>query len=456
MTRLFIRFYLGVIAILIAAWLIQSYLVRERSATQNLRVVEQALSGGARLARDELASASPRNADEAMQRIQARFEYPVNRFPLDVDWLTPAWKERLLKDEVVLFGDRIAIALPSQSSRRILRSQANPRFPANSCRAHLTKTPRRAHRVRRCCWGHCLSSLAPVKPKSPSDMASFFSWRRLPLPSCFARWCHKCEPWNERPQRLLKGISRPESTAPKHPKTWRSFALSTRWPIEPRHSSVRSGNYCRLSRTNLRTPLARIRFAADLVESAKTDQERRTRLDAIDSATQKLDDLVGELLTYVRMDFQASNGPAETIDLHHLFSELIDIHAPLNPSIRFHDAGAGDPIRITTDRDGLARAIENLLSNAAKHAKREVCLQASVAGDQVLLFVDDDGEGVPIENRQKIFEPFVRLKDSQEPGTGLGLALVQRIVRRLSGEVDVGDSPLGGARFTVRLPRQAP
>ncbi len=463
MTRLFIRFYLGVIAILIAAWLIQSYLVRERSATQNLRVVEQALSGGARLARDELASASPRNADEAMQRIQARFEYPVNRFPLDVDWLTPAWKERLLKDEVVLFGDRIAIALPSQSSRRSEsspRSQPSPRsessLPSELLPSALTKTPRTSSPGEALLLGPLPQFVGPSQTEVTFGYGIVFLLAAIAIAILLRPVVSQMRAVERTAAAIAQGDLSARIDSTKAPKdlalvrAFNSMADRTETLLRSQRELLQAVSH------ELRTPLARIRFAADLVESAKTDQERRTRLDAIDSATQKLDDLVGELLTYVRMDFQASNGPAETIDLHHLFSELIDIHAPLNPSIRFHDAGAGDPIRITTDRDGLARAIENLLSNAAKHAKREVCLQASVAGDQVLLFVDDDGEGVPIENRQKIFEPFVRLKDSQEPGTGLGLALVQRIVRRLSGEVDVGDSPLGGARFTVRLPRQAP
>ncbi len=203
----------------------------------------------------------------------------------------------------------------------------------------------------------------------------------------------------------------------------------------------------------LRTPLARIRFAADLVETAKSDEERRTRLDAIDNATQKLDHLVGELLTYVRMDSDVPSGTPVTIDLNLLFSELIDIHAPLNPAIRFQQDSSSQPFEITTDHDSLSRAIENLLSNAARHAKSQVHLQARTNNGEVLIEVDDDGEGVPPENRQKIFEPFVRLDNSQEPGTGLGLALVNRIAKRHGGSVQASESPLGGARFTLRLPK---
>ncbi len=116
MTRLFIRFYLGVIAILIGAWLIQSYVFRQRSETQNIRVVEQALSGGARLARDELAKATADEAGQAFRQIEERFDYPLQVFDLGVDWLDPQSRKRLQRGDVVFLGNHVAIAATAAQS----------------------------------------------------------------------------------------------------------------------------------------------------------------------------------------------------------------------------------------------------------------------------------------------------------------------------------------------------
>jgi signal transduction histidine kinase len=69
----------------------------------------------------------------------------------------------------------------------------------------------------------------------------------------------------------------------------------------------------------------------------------------------------------------------------------------------------------------------------------------------VLLLVDDNGDGVPEEERERIFEPFVRAEGVTAPGSGLGLALVSQQVRAHDATIEVLDSPLGGARFSVRF-----
>ena len=78
-------------------------------------------------------------------------------------------------------------------------------------------------------------------------------------------------------------------------------------------------------------------------------------------------------------------------------------------------------------------------------------------GGWVELVVDDDGPGVPTEARQQVFARFTRLEESRTAsGTGLGLAIAKAVVDRHGGTIEVGDAPLGGARFTARLPAAAP
>jgi signal transduction histidine kinase len=99
--------------------------------------------------------------------------------------------------------------------------------------------------------------------------------------------------------------------------------------------------------------------------------------------------------------------------------------------------------------------VSNLCDNAARHAISVVRLAGRVSNGQVILEIDDDGAGIPPESRAAIFERFTRLdgaRDRRHGGAGLGLSIVHEIVTAHGGVVSADDSPLGGARFIVRLP----
>lgn len=428
MTRLFIRFYLGVIAILIIAWLIQSYVFRQRSEAQNIRVVEKALSGGARLALDELQAVSADEAPATFQRIAQRFEYPVQIFRLDADWLGDTPRQRLGNGEVVFLGNHVAIA-----------SVATPSGDDPNER-----------------WGLIFGPLPQFVGPSQTEITFGYGIVFLLAAIAIAILLRPVVLQFRAVERTARAItqgdlsarvdSSPAQTGLELVRAFNTMADRTEASLRAQRELLQGVSH------ELRTPLARIRFAADLVETAKSDEERRTRLDAIDSATQKLDDLVGELLTYVRLDSDAPEDAEESIDLHALFAELVEIHGPLHPSVEFTIEPSEQPVRCTASRGSLSRAIENLLSNAGRFAESRVAVRAQLRDSGIAIEVDDDGAGVPAAEREKIFEPFVRLEDSGQRGAGLGLALVHRIVRRQGGRVCVGESPWGGARFSLHLP----
>ena len=110
---------------------------------------------------------------------------------------------------------------------------------------------------------------------------------------------------------------------------------------------------------------------------------------------------------------------------------------------------------VQCDRVLLNSAIRNLVGNASRFASKEIQVSSVLEGDILFLHIDDDGPGVPEAYRESIFEPFSRLDNSEgehKNGVGLGLAIVQRAVQNCGGAVMVSESPLGGARFTIRLP----
>jgi two-component system, OmpR family, sensor histidine kinase PrrB len=107
------------------------------------------------------------------------------------------------------------------------------------------------------------------------------------------------------------------------------------------------------------------------------------------------------------------------------------------------------PVVLRGWEPGLRILVDNLVENAARHGGGAVAVTLSADGP--VLLVDDDGGGVDAGERERIFEPFVRANGTTTPGSGLGLALVSQQVRAHGATVEVGRSPLGGARFAVRF-----
>lgn len=119
-----------------------------------------------------------------------------------------------------------------------------------------------------------------------------------------------------------------------------------------------------------------------------------------------------------------------------------------------------DPVRVRGDAIRLGKVVRNLTDNAARHARSTVWLGAAIHGSaEAVIVVSDDGPGVPENERERIFERFVRLDTDRARnagGSGLGLAIVKEIVAAHGGSVVVEEASGGGARFVVRLPVVGP
>lgn len=200
----------------------------------------------------------------------------------------------------------------------------------------------------------------------------------------------------------------------------------------------------------LRSPLTRIRMGLELMGDSPSPAMKAE----ISRSVGELDQLIDEILLASRLDAQEVDlGTVETVDLTGLASEecaRVNAHLDLGESPR--SIMAHGVVKL------LRRMLRNLLENARRYGTSDIEVQlTSVIENQqdwVRMCVCDRGPGVPIDLRERIFEPFYRLPGAseREGGVGLGLSLVRSIVQRHGGRVHCEDREGGGAQFVVMLP----
>jgi signal transduction histidine kinase len=202
----------------------------------------------------------------------------------------------------------------------------------------------------------------------------------------------------------------------------------------------------------LRSPVTSIRQHAEVAITHPDSTAVQELAAAVLDEDLRLQRLVDDLLLLARLDESGRDGHrTEPIDLDDVvLREASRFERTLQ--VDRSDVGAG---RIEGDPAQVQRLVHNLLENAARHARERLAVGVHEAGPWVVLTVEDDGVGVPDEDRDRIFERFVRLdgaRDRASGGSGLGLAIVRRVAVAHGGSVSVDDGRLGGARFEVRLP----
>jgi signal transduction histidine kinase len=199
----------------------------------------------------------------------------------------------------------------------------------------------------------------------------------------------------------------------------------------------------------LRSPVASIRVQAEVAVANPDPELSQEVLGEVVRESVRLSSLVDGLLTLARSD--AGELPdAVPVDVTTAAREAIARIGADTPAVRLHAAG---PAWVSAAPAEVDLVLDNLLRNAARHARAHVTVAVLRVASSVRLVVDDDGYGVPEEHRGRVFDRFYRVQDDRSRvsgGAGLGLALVAEVVRRRGGSVEVGESPEGGARFQVR------
>jgi signal transduction histidine kinase len=188
----------------------------------------------------------------------------------------------------------------------------------------------------------------------------------------------------------------------------------------------------------LRTPLTRMRLAVERLRSGDGQAgEELSRNIA------ELDQLIGELLLTSRLDVTRRPDRTERFDLLALAAE---------EASHFDCEVAGEPVAVEADPLLIRRLLRNLLENARTHAGGATDLRVGRRPDRAQIVVEDAGTGIPLEERERIFEPFYRRRESGVTGTGLGLSIVRQIARIHGGDVEYQARQGGGSRFVVTLP----
>jgi signal transduction histidine kinase len=219
-------------------------------------------------------------------------------------------------------------------------------------------------------------------------------------------------------------------------------------------SSQRQRQFVSDASHELRSPLASIRTNLEVAlrHAERADWPAVAGRALAEDA--RMEDTVSELLELARLDEVAGPAPLDTlpdVDLDELVLDdtVQERRVPIDTS----RVSAG---RVHGRREQLTRVVRNLLDNAARHATSSVAVELRAGDDHTIeLTVDDDGPGIPVDDRERVFDRFTRLDDGRARdagGLGLGLSMVKEITEQHGGTVTVEDAPSGGARLRVRLP----
>jgi len=202
----------------------------------------------------------------------------------------------------------------------------------------------------------------------------------------------------------------------------------------------------------LRSPLATIRAAHEIAtlhpDSGDWTATSRDVLAELD----RLDHLVADLLLLARVDEHGLSRRTVDVDLDDLLNDEANRLRKLSTTLTV--TVTAPPVRIQGDPVQLARALRNLVDNAARHAESHVDLSLQIRGGHVVVAIEDDGPGIPEAERERVFERFVRLDESRtraSGGTGLGLAIAREISTAHEGSLHA-EAGARGARLVLVLP----
>ncbi|MDR2787645.1 MAG: two-component sensor histidine kinase [Candidatus Accumulibacter sp.] len=207
----------------------------------------------------------------------------------------------------------------------------------------------------------------------------------------------------------------------------------------------------------LRTPIARMRFALEMLAETPKKEERERLWRMMEEDLDELDELIESSLAYSRFEREQPEPHLTSVEFATWLTEEVNSLRILSRHIELSiDTSALPPGQcVELDLKSMPYAVTNLLRNAMKYTRKRIVVSAQVVGKNIRVHVDDDGIGIPPSERQRIFTAFTRLdrsRDRTTGGHGLGLAIVRLALEQHGGTAFADESPIGGARFTLSWP----
>lgn len=203
----------------------------------------------------------------------------------------------------------------------------------------------------------------------------------------------------------------------------------------------------------LRTPLARTRFALEVLREPGSAGEYESAIASIEQDVTELDELIDMSLTYARLEYSSLQSNLEPTPLAAWIEAQVRDSAVLyaDKAVAL-TIDVDRQVRVAMDKRLMSYAIRNLLRNAGKYARARIDIRLAIAHGNVLIAVEDDGHGVSAQERERIFDAFVRL-DRHTGGYGLGLAITRQVLHAHNGRIAAADPQvLPGACFELSWP----
>lgn len=203
----------------------------------------------------------------------------------------------------------------------------------------------------------------------------------------------------------------------------------------------------------LRTPIFRVQCQLEMLENSELDASQQAQIAGIHEDIEELELLIEELLYFAKME---RSGITLTMTKQNIADILRrTVLQCQKDTSQLLQLDCQENYYVMVDAHHIERAVSNIIRNAFRYAEQTIRIRAYCLSDKLCIEIDDDGCGIPVEEREKILQPFYRIdtaRDRQSGGHGLGLAIVNQVVTLHHGSLEISDSDSGGARFTIVLP----